>query len=63
MAQAVCRLRLTAGARFRARFSPLGFVAHKVALGHISVRVLRFPLVSIILPWLPILIYHLGYEQ
>jgi membrane-bound metal-dependent hydrolase YbcI (DUF457 family) len=63
MAQAVCRLRLTAGARVRARFSPLGFVAHKVAVGHIPVRVLRFPPVIIILPWLPIFIYHLGYER
>jgi hypothetical protein len=41
----------------------VGFVVDKVALGQVFLRVLRFPPVSIILPELSILIYHLGDEQ
>jgi hypothetical protein len=41
----------------------VGFVVDKVALGQVFLRVLRFSPVSIILPELSILIYHLRDEQ
>jgi hypothetical protein len=44
MAQAVSRRPLTAAARVRAQVNPVGFVVYKVALGQVSLRVLRFPL-------------------
>jgi hypothetical protein len=37
----------------------VGFVVYQVALGQVFLRVFRFILVSIILPWLSMLIYHL----
>jgi hypothetical protein len=44
MAQAVSRRSLTAAARVRAQVNPVGFVVDKVALGQVSLRVLRFSL-------------------
>jgi hypothetical protein len=55
MAQAVSRQPLTAGARVH-----VGFMVDKMALGQLCLRVLRFSPVSIILPWLSMLIYHFG---
>jgi hypothetical protein len=36
-----------------ARVNPVGFVAGKVALGQVFLRVLQFSPVNIILPWAP----------
>jgi hypothetical protein len=48
----------------RTGFAPesvcVGFVVGKVVLGQVFLRVLLFYSVRIILPWLSILIYHLG---
>jgi hypothetical protein len=44
----------TAVAWVRAQVNPVGFVVDKVALGQVSLRVLRFPPVSIIPPWAPL---------
>jgi hypothetical protein len=41
----------------------VGLVVDRVALGQVSVRVLRFSSLSIIPLWLFMLIYHLGDEQ
>jgi len=41
----------------------MGFVVDKVALGQVFLQVLRFSPVSIIPPWLSILIYHLGMNK
>jgi hypothetical protein len=50
MAQAVSRRPLTAEARVRSRFSHVGFVVDKVALGQVSPRVFRFSPVNFIPP-------------
>jgi ABC-type Zn2+ transport system substrate-binding protein/surface adhesin len=50
MAQAVSRWSHTAAARVLTQVNPVGFVVHKVALGQVSVRVLRFSPVNIIPP-------------
>jgi hypothetical protein len=42
MAQAVSRRPFTAAAWVRAQVNPVGFVADKVALGQVFLRVLRF---------------------
>jgi hypothetical protein len=56
MAQVVSRRPLTAEARVRARVNPWGFAVDKVALGQVSLRVLRFSPVNIIPPSLSKLI-------
>jgi hypothetical protein len=61
MARAVGRWPLTAEARVPARVSLCGTVG-KVVLGHVSILALLLPPVTIIRPWLSILIYHLGDE-
>jgi hypothetical protein len=53
MAQAVSRRPLTAASRVRARVSTLGFVVDKVALGQVSLRVIKFSPVNIIPPLTP----------
>jgi hypothetical protein len=50
MAQAVSRRPLPAAAWVRARVNPVGFVVDKVALGQVSLEVLRFSPVNIIPP-------------
>jgi hypothetical protein len=51
----------------RPEFAPgsvhVAFVVDNVVLGQVSFRVLRFPPVNIIPPWLFILTYHLEDEQ
>jgi hypothetical protein len=59
MSQAVSRWNLTAEALVRTESVPLGFVADKVALGEVPIRVLRFVPVNMFPPWFSILIYHL----
>jgi hypothetical protein len=54
VAQAVSRRPLTAAARVHAQVNPMGFVADKVALGQVFLRVLLFSPVNIILPWSPL---------
>jgi hypothetical protein len=54
MAQVVSRRPLTAAAWVRAQVNLVGFVVHKVALGQVFVRVLRFFPVSIIPLWAPL---------
>jgi hypothetical protein len=51
MAQAVSRRPLTAAARVRAHVNPVGFMAEKVALGQVFIRVLQFSPVNIIPSW------------
>jgi hypothetical protein len=63
MAQAVSRRPLTAEARYAPGSVHVWFVVDKVALGHVSLRVIRVSPVSIIPPWLPNLIDHLRDEQ
>jgi hypothetical protein len=41
----------------------VGFVVNKVALGQVFLQVLWVSPVSVVPPWLSILIYHLGDEQ
>jgi hypothetical protein len=41
----------------------VGFVVEKVALGQDFLGIVRFSPVSIIPPWLSMLIYHLGDEE
>jgi hypothetical protein len=60
MAQAVSPRPLTAEVWVRVRVE---FLVEKVALGQIFLRVLLLSLVSIIPPWLSMLIYHLRDEQ
>jgi hypothetical protein len=50
MAQAVSRRPLAAEGQVRAPFVPYGFEMDKVALGLVSLRVLRFSSVNVILP-------------
>jgi hypothetical protein len=59
MNRAASRRPLTSEVRVCARAV---FVVEKVALGHVFLR-LQFSPVSIIPPWLSVLIYHLGDEQ
>jgi hypothetical protein len=61
VAQAVSRWLLTAKARVRT--PACGICGGKCQLGRLFSRVLRFPPVGIIPPWLCILLYHLGDEQ
>jgi hypothetical protein len=63
MVQEISHRPLIAEDQVRAPVSPCGFVVDRVALGQVFLRVLRLPLVTIILPWPSILIYHLGVEQ
>jgi hypothetical protein len=63
MAQAVSRLAQPVEAGIRARSVDEGFVVDNVALGQVSILVLRFSPVNIIPPWLSIHIYHLEDEQ
>jgi hypothetical protein len=60
MAQEVSLRSLTADAMAHVR--DMGFVVDSVALEQVFLRVLRFYAVSIIPPWLSILIYHLRGE-
>jgi hypothetical protein len=62
MAQAVSRRPLTAEARVRARVSICGICGQRGTGTGFSPNISVFP-VNIILPWLSILIYHLGDEQ
>jgi hypothetical protein len=62
MAQAVSHQPLTAKARVRAGSAHVGVVVDRVALAQFFLRVLLFYPV-ILLPWLCMLIYHLGDEQ
>jgi hypothetical protein len=59
---AVSRRSLTAQARIRARVSPCEFMAGKVPLGQVSLRLLLFSPGNITPSWLSIFIYHLGDE-
>jgi hypothetical protein len=63
MAQAVRGWPLTADARFVPWSVHVGILVDKVAMGLISPRVLQFFPVTIIPPWLFILIHHTGDEQ
>jgi hypothetical protein len=63
MYQAVILRPLTAEARVRARDSPCGIVVYKLALELVFIRALRVVPVSIIPPWLSILVDHLADEQ
>jgi hypothetical protein len=58
----VSRRPLTAEVRVLSRVSTCGFLVDRVALAHVSHRVLQFSAVNIIPPWHSILIY-LGKEQ
>jgi hypothetical protein len=61
MAQAVSRWPLPAEARVRVRAIPCGICVNKVALGHVFLRVPRFPLSTSF--HLFNLVYHPGEEQ
>jgi hypothetical protein len=54
MAQAVRHRPLTAAAWVHTQVNPVRFVMDKVALGQVSLRVLRFFPVNIIPPWAPL---------
>jgi len=56
--------RLVAGLSLRMSGSVhVRFVVGRVALGQVFLRILRHSPVSIIPPWFPIFMYHLGDEQ
>jgi hypothetical protein len=61
--QAVSHRPIIVVALVRARPVHMGFVINNAALGQGFLRVLRLFLVSIIPPWLSLLICHLGDEQ
>jgi hypothetical protein len=63
MAQAVSRRPLTAETLFHSRVSPCGICGGQSGFGRGFLRVFRFFSVSIIQPWLSILIYHMWDEQ
>jgi hypothetical protein len=54
---------LIAEARFKPGSVHVGFVVDQVMLGQVFLQVLQFSPVSILTPWLSILVYHLGDEQ
>jgi hypothetical protein len=63
MGQAVSFWPLTVETWLHVWVSPYGICGGKVALGQVFLQVLQFSPISIIPPWLSILIYHLGDEQ
>jgi hypothetical protein len=63
IAQEVSRRPLTAEAHFHTHFSPCEIYGKQSGTGQAFLRALRFYTVSIIPPWLCILIYHLGDKQ
>jgi hypothetical protein len=63
MTQAVIRQPLTADARFASGSVHEAFTVKKVELGQVFLRVLYFPSVRIIPPWLSILVFNLGDGQ